>query len=164
MCFAGRGQLFIAFSKGALKVEHLLFELDDLLLEGCGRGRARGGGAEPVSPVRSVQYGRAVRVWAAGIAFVAYFPLAAGMLRPGLDLSQAPPGMAPSAGQLAVLDEIAARYGATRAQVALAWLLGHSPVTLAIPGTSSLAHLEENMAAARLSLSGEDIAVLDKLA
>jgi pyridoxine 4-dehydrogenase len=101
---------------------------------------------------------------AAGIAFVAYFPLAAGMLRPGLDLSQAPPGMAPSAEQFATLDEIASRYTSTRAQVALAWLLGHSPVTLAIPGTSSVAHLEENMAAARLSLSDEDIAALDKLA
>jgi pyridoxine 4-dehydrogenase len=101
---------------------------------------------------------------AAGIAFVAYFPLAAGMLRPGLDLSRAPPGMAPSAEQFAALDEIAGRYAATRAQVALAWLLGHSPVTLAIPGTSSLAHLEENMAAARLGLSSEDLAALDKLA
>jgi pyridoxine 4-dehydrogenase len=100
---------------------------------------------------------------AADIAFVAYFPLAAGMLRPGLDLSQAPPGMAPSSQQLAALDEIASRYGATRAQVALAWLLGHSRLTLAIPGTSSLAHLEENMAAARLSLSDEDLAALDKI-
>jgi pyridoxine 4-dehydrogenase len=96
------------------------------------------------------------------IAFTAYFPLAAGMLRLGLDLSQAPPGMALSPDQLAALDEIAGRYDATRAQVALAWLLGHSPVTLAIPGTRSLAHLEENIAAARLSLSGEDLAVLDK--
>ncbi|GAA3446799.1 oxidoreductase [Planomonospora venezuelensis] len=100
----------------------------------------------------------------AGIAFTAYFPLAAGMLRPGLDLSQAPPGMAPSAEQLAVLDETAGRYGATRAQVALAWLLGRSPVTLAIPGTSSLAHLEENLAAARLDLAPGDLAALDQLA
>ncbi|MEV6864980.1 oxidoreductase [Streptosporangium subroseum] len=100
----------------------------------------------------------------AGIAFVPYFPLAAGMLRPGLDLSQAPPGMAPSPEQLAALDETAGRYGATRVQAALAWLLGHSPVTLAIPGTSSPAHLEENIAAARLNLTGDDIAALDKLA
>ncbi|WP_239116944.1 aldo/keto reductase [Planotetraspora phitsanulokensis] len=90
--------------------------------------------------------------------------LAAGMLRPGLDLSQAPPGMAPSAEQFAALDEIAHRYGATRIQVALAWLLGHSPVTLAIPGTSSLAHLEENMAAADLVLSDEDLVAVNKLA
>src|ERR1035437_5496 len=100
---------------------------------------------------------------AVDIAFAAYFPLAAGMLRPGLDLSQAPPGMAPSAGQLAALDNIAGRYGATRAQMALAWLLAHSPVTVAIPGTSSLTHLEENTAAARLNLSGDDLAALDKL-
>ena len=72
--------------------------------------------------------------------------------------------MAPSTEQLATLDEIAGRYGATRAQVALSWLLGHSPVTLAIPGTSKLSHLEENMAAGSLSLSGEDLAILDKLA
>nr|WP_191909979.1 aldo/keto reductase [Microbispora cellulosiformans] len=101
---------------------------------------------------------------AAGIAFTAYFPLAAGMLRPGLDLSLAPPGMAPSTAQLATLDEVAGRYGATRAQVALAWLLARSPVTLAIPGTSSLAHLEENMRAAGLGLAVEDVAVLDVLA
>lgn len=101
---------------------------------------------------------------AAGIAFTAYFPLAAGMLRPGLDLSQVPAGMAPSTEQFAALDGIADRYDATRAQVALSWLLGHSPVTLAIPGTSSLAHLEENMAVADLTLSGEDLAILDKLA
>jgi aryl-alcohol dehydrogenase-like predicted oxidoreductase len=99
----------------------------------------------------------------AGIAFAAYFPLAAGMLRPGLDLPQAPPGMAPSAGQLGALDNIAARYNATRAQTALAWLLAHSPITLAIPGTSSLAHVEENTAAVRLNLSGDDLAALDKL-
>jgi aryl-alcohol dehydrogenase-like predicted oxidoreductase len=100
----------------------------------------------------------------AGIAFTAYFPLAAGMLRPGLDLSQVPPGMAPSAEQFASLDEIAARHSASRAQVALAWLLAHSPATLAIPGTSSLAHLAENVAALRLSLDAAELTVLDKLA
>ncbi len=86
------------------------------------------------------------------------------MLRPALDLSQAPPGMAPTVEQLTTLDEIADRYGATRAQVALAWLLRRSPVTLAIPGTSSLAHLEENLAAAHLHLTSDDITTLDKLA
>jgi pyridoxine 4-dehydrogenase len=101
---------------------------------------------------------------AAGIAFVPYFPLAAGMLRPGLDLSQAPPGMAPTSEQLDALDGIADRYGATRAKVALAWLLRHSPVTLAIPGTSSLTHLSENIAATRVNLTDEDVAVLDKIA
>lgn len=51
---------------------------------------------------------------------------------------------------------IAARMGATRTQVALAWLLQRSPVMLPIPGTSSRAHLEENIAAANLSLSTDD--------
>jgi aryl-alcohol dehydrogenase-like predicted oxidoreductase len=101
---------------------------------------------------------------AAGIAFTAYFPLVAGMLRPGLDLSQLPPGLAPSAEQFATLDEIAERHAATRTQVALAWLLAHSPVTLAIPGTSSPAHLAENTAALQLSLDADDLAALDRLA
>lgn len=99
----------------------------------------------------------------AGIGFAAYFPLAAGMLRPGLDLSQAPPGMAPSAAHVATLDDIASRHGATRVQVAIAWLLAHSPITLAIPGTSSLAHLEENMAASRVGLTNDDLTALNKL-
>ena len=55
---------------------------------------------------------------------------------------------------------IAKRRGATPAQIALAWLLARSPVMLAIPGTASLAHLEENVAAARLTLSAQDLAEL----
>jgi aryl-alcohol dehydrogenase-like predicted oxidoreductase len=86
------------------------------------------------------------------------------MLRPGLDTSQAPPGLAPTQEQERTLDDIAARHGATRPQVALAWLLTRSPITLAIPGTSSVAHLEENLAAADLPLTQDDIAQLDKLA
>jgi pyridoxine 4-dehydrogenase len=95
-----------------------------------------------------------------GVAFVPYFPLAAGLLKPGLDI---PPGMGPSTEQQHTLDEVAARHGATRAQVALAWLLGRSPNILAIPGTSSLAHLEENVAAAELVLTADDRALLDAL-
>ncbi|MGC5014807.1 oxidoreductase [Streptosporangium sp. DT93] len=98
------------------------------------------------------------------IAFVPYFPLAAGMLRPGLDTSQAPPGMAPTPEQERTVDDIAGRHGASRAQVMLAWLLARSPVTFAIPGTSSVAHLEENVAATGLRLSEDDIAGLDELA
>jgi pyridoxine 4-dehydrogenase len=80
----------------------------------------------------------------AGLGFLPYFPLAVGELaRPG--------------GQL---DEIARGHGATPAQVALAWLLQHSPVTLPIPGTSSLAHFEENLAAAELELSDEELEAL----
>jgi pyridoxine 4-dehydrogenase len=74
-----------------------------------------------------------------GIAFVPFFPLG------GHSLVSAE-----------TLDRVAARHDASPAQIALAWLLDLSPVTLAIPGTSSIAHLEENMAAADLVLSEED--------
>ncbi|MFC7324496.1 aldo/keto reductase [Halorubrum rutilum] len=60
-----------------------------------------------------------------------------------------------------VLDEVAERRGATPRQVALAWLLEHSDATLPIPGTSSVEHLETNVAAAELSLTGEDVRALD---
>lgn len=79
-----------------------------------------------------------------GIAFLPWYPLAAG-------------GEARGGG---ALGRIAARHGATPAQVALAWLLARSPVMLPIPGTSSRAHLEENVAAAGLHLSGEDLRAL----
>jgi aryl-alcohol dehydrogenase-like predicted oxidoreductase len=55
---------------------------------------------------------------------------------------------------------IAARLGATPSQVALAWLLAHSPVMLPIPGTGSIAHLEENAAAAEVRLLASDLAEL----
>jgi pyridoxine 4-dehydrogenase len=98
-----------------------------------------------------------------GIAFVPYFPLAAGMLRPGLDKSQLPPGMAPTDEQENALDAVAARHGASRAQIALAWLLAMSPATLLIPGTKTVAHLEENLAAGSIELSDDDVAELEKL-
>jgi aryl-alcohol dehydrogenase-like predicted oxidoreductase len=60
-----------------------------------------------------------------------------------------------------VLDEVAARRDATPQQVSLAWLLDHSDATLPIPGTSSVEHLESNLAAADLSLTDEDRATLD---
>ncbi len=79
-----------------------------------------------------------------GLGFIPWFPLATGDLaRPG-----------------GPLDEIAARHDATSGQVALAWLLAKSPVMLPIPGTSSVAHLEENVAAAGLSLSDDELATL----
>jgi len=56
---------------------------------------------------------------------------------------------------------VAERLKATPAQVAIAWLLAKSPVMLPIPGTGSIAHLEENVAAAKLKLSREDLASLD---
>jgi aryl-alcohol dehydrogenase-like predicted oxidoreductase len=79
------------------------------------------------------------------IGFIPWFPLAAGSL--------AQPG-----GPLTALAE---RLGASPPQVALAWVLKRSPVMLPIPGTSSVKHLEENTAAAGLSLSDEDFAALD---
>jgi aryl-alcohol dehydrogenase-like predicted oxidoreductase len=82
-----------------------------------------------------------------GIAFIPWFPLAAGPLaRPG-----------------GPVDEIASRHDATPGQVALSWLLWRSPVMLPIPGTSSVAHLEENVAAASLELSDEEYAKLTEV-
>ncbi|NBC95354.1 MAG: oxidoreductase [Deinococcus-Thermus bacterium] len=80
-----------------------------------------------------------------GIGFIPWFPLAAGDLaRPGT-----------------VLDDVAAERNATHAQVALAWLLRKSPVMLPIPGTGKVAHLEQNVAAAQLDLSDDELARLD---
>ena len=60
------------------------------------------------------------------------------------------------------LGRIAARHGATAAQVALAWLLARSPVIVPIPGTLSSGHLEENVAALDLALTPEDLAQLSQ--
>ncbi|MFN2556352.1 MAG: aldo/keto reductase [Nitriliruptorales bacterium] len=80
-----------------------------------------------------------------GIAFIAYFPLAAG------DLAR-------DEGTHA---QVAGRHDATPAQAALAWLLARSPVMLPIPGTASLDHLEENIAAAGLKLTPDDLERLE---
>jgi aryl-alcohol dehydrogenase-like predicted oxidoreductase len=82
------------------------------------------------------------------IGFIPWFPLAAGKL--------AKPG--------GVVDEIAKAHDATAGQVALAWLLAKSPVMLPIPGTGSVAHLEENVAAVDLKLTDEELATLDGVA
>ncbi len=58
---------------------------------------------------------------------------------------------------------VAAKHGATPAQIALAWLLHRDPHVLLIPGTSSPVHLEQNVAAARIALDGEDLAALDSV-
>jgi aryl-alcohol dehydrogenase-like predicted oxidoreductase len=79
-----------------------------------------------------------------GLAFLPWFPLATGEL--------AKPGGA--------LAEVAAEHGATPAQVALAWLLHHSPVTVPIPGTSSIEHFEENLQARELELTEADLELL----
>ena len=76
-----------------------------------------------------------------GLAFIPWFPVAAGALaKPGGNL-----------------DTIAKRHGVTVAQLSVAWLLHRSPVMLPIPGTSSVAHLEENMKAAEISLSDTEM-------
>ena len=62
------------------------------------------------------------------------------------------------------LDRVAEAHAATPAQVALAWLLRRSPAMLPIPGTASVEHLEENVAAAGLSLRDEDFAAVDRAA
>jgi aryl-alcohol dehydrogenase-like predicted oxidoreductase len=80
------------------------------------------------------------------IGFIPWFPLASGAL-------------AKEHGPLA---DIAARLSATPSQVALAWVLKRSPVMLPIPGTGSVTHLEENVAAAELALSDADFATLDR--
>ncbi len=87
-----------------------------------------------------------------GIGFLPWYPLAAGkLLRPDHPLTP-------------VLTRIAARHQATVAQLLLAWLLERSPVMLPIPGTSRVAHLEENMGAAGLKLSAEDAAEIEAAA
>ncbi len=83
-----------------------------------------------------------------GLGFFGWFPLAAGKL--------AEPGGA--------VAKIAERHGATPGQVALAWLLGCSSVMLPIPGTGSVAHLEENVAAASLQLTAAELSELDAAA
>jgi aryl-alcohol dehydrogenase-like predicted oxidoreductase len=79
-----------------------------------------------------------------GIAYVPFFPLG---------------GFSPL--QSSALSEVASELGATPMQVALAWLLQRAPNILLIPGTSSVGHLRENLAAARIALSGDVVAKLD---
>ncbi len=62
------------------------------------------------------------------------------------------------------IEEIARGHGATARQVAIAWLLAHSPVILPIPGTSSISHFEENLEAAQLELEDDELEALDELA
>ena len=80
------------------------------------------------------------------LAFIPWFPVAAGSLaRPG-----------------GKLDKVAKQHGSTVSQLSLAWLLHRSPVTLPIPGTSSVAHLEENLKAAEIALSAEDMKAIEE--
>src|ERR1700738_5189011 len=110
--------------------------------------------AQSVAPIVSVQneYNLADRssedvlevCEAEGLAFLPWYPLSAGRLaRPG-----------------GPLDEVARKHGATPGQVALAWLLQRSPVVLVLPGTNSVEHLDENVAAAGLRLDEDDLVSL----
>lgn len=73
----------------------------------------------------------------------------------------APLGGSGDASHSAALEKIAAKHNAKPGQIALAWLLKRSPVIIPIPGTSKVKHLEENVAAAAITLSDEDFAALD---
>ena len=111
--------------------------------------------AQQLTTIATVQnrYNLADREWETmvdhceeqGVGFIPWFPLATGDLaRPG-----------------SKFDQIAQRIGASPAQLALAWLLRRSPVMLPIPGTSKIAHLEDNMGALQVELSDADFAALD---
>jgi aryl-alcohol dehydrogenase-like predicted oxidoreductase len=112
--------------------------------------------ARRIVPIASVQnrYSFADREWdylvdyceRNEIAFIPWFPLGAGKM----------------AGE--ALDRIGKAHGASPTQIALAWLLRRSPMMLPIPGTSSIEHLEQNVAAASLRLPEEDYQVLSRVA
>jgi pyridoxine 4-dehydrogenase len=112
--------------------------------------------ARRVVPIVSVQnrYNVTDRKWdhevdyceREGMAFIPWFPLSAGTL------------------DAAPLHRVAERHGATIFQIALAWLLARSPAMLVIPGTTSVEHLEENVAAAEIRLTVRDIEDLESLA
>jgi len=112
--------------------------------------------AQEFFPVVSVQnmYSVDNRKWEAvldytreqNMAFIPWYPLAGG-----------------NAEALKALDQLAQKHGATQQQIALSWLLHHSPNILLIPGTSKVNHLEENVKTADIALSAEDMATLDKV-
>jgi pyridoxine 4-dehydrogenase len=87
------------------------------------------------------------------VAFVPFFPIGAPFTGGSKPLALDP-----------TISAVAAKHAATAAQVALAWLLHKDDHVLLIPGTSSLTHLEQNMAAARIALDAEDLAALDGVA
>jgi aryl-alcohol dehydrogenase-like predicted oxidoreductase len=112
--------------------------------------------AQEFFPVVSVQnmYSVDNRKWEAvldytreqNMAFIPWYPLAGG-----------------NAEALKALEQVAQKQGATPQQIALSWLLHHSPNILLIPGTSKVKHLEENVKTADIALSAEDMAALDKV-
>jgi aryl-alcohol dehydrogenase-like predicted oxidoreductase len=118
--------------------------------------------AQKIAPIVSVQnrYSLADRrheqtlTWCEqrGIAFFPWYPMAGGkLLKPDHPFAQ-------------ILTQLASRYNATPAQLAIAWLLHRSPVMLPIPGTSQISHLEENMAAASLEIGPDEWTQLEAAA
>ena len=95
-------------------------------------------------PTYQVDAPTLARCEAEGIAYLPFFPLGAGRV----------------ATQETALDAVAAKHGATTSQIAVAWLLHRSPAILVIPGTSKVTHLEENVAAATLTLDDDDLSAL----
>ena len=81
-----------------------------------------------------------------GIAFIPWFPIGGGNVK-----------------DTGVVQQVAARHQASVRQVALSWLLHHAPNILPIPGTRSIDHLEENMKAAALPLTAQDMQALDSI-
>lgn len=130
-----------------LRVEGLIRHLGVSNVDGAQLAEARA-----IAPVAAVQnrhagdMGLLAESEEAGIAYVPYFPLGGGVGSGPLDAER--------------LGKVAARLGATTAQVAIASLLATSPTVLAIPGTGSLEHLEENLTANDLSLSDDDLSDL----
>jgi aryl-alcohol dehydrogenase-like predicted oxidoreductase len=83
-----------------------------------------------------------------GVGFIPWFPLATGKL----------------SGEGSPLSELAKKHGVSPAQLALAWLLKRSPVMLPIPGTSSVSHLEDNLAGASIELTDDEFEALSNAA
>jgi len=81
-----------------------------------------------------------------GIAFIPWFPIGGGMVQ-----------------EMGIVEQVATRHQVSARQVALSWLLHHAPNIVPIPGTGSIAHLEENMQAASLQLTAHDMQQLDTL-
>ena len=115
--------------------------------------------ARKVVPIVSVQnrYNVMDREWEPvvdhcdreGIAFIPWYPLGAGTLKPKEQEA------------MARIERIAQRHGTSKLQVALAWLFARSPIILNIPGTSKVTHLEENVAAAALTIGEEELRELE---
>ena len=87
-----------------------------------------------------------------GVAYVPFFPLGSAFTGGPAALAKDP-----------AIASVAEKHDATPSQIALAWLLHHSPRILLIPGTTSVAHLEENVAAGAISLDADDLAALDEV-